>query len=78
MAHKKSSLTLSQACEGMIHYKTAAGKSPHTISDYRNSFKKLKEYFAKNPRLADITRADLFELYNERSCRNITPGPVMA
>ncbi|MCK5647144.1 MAG: hypothetical protein KAH97_10205 [Anaerolineales bacterium] len=34
-------LTLSQACEGMIRYKTAIGRSRHTIADYRVSFKKL-------------------------------------
>ena len=63
MASKSTSLTLSQACEGMLHYKTATGKSPHTISDYRNTFNKLKEYFAKTPKLAAITRADLVAFF---------------
>jgi site-specific recombinase XerD len=38
MVHK---FTFSQACEGMIRYKMATGRSPHTITDYRISFKKL-------------------------------------
>jgi integrase len=58
-----SKLTLKQACEGMIHYKTAAGKSPHTILDYRNTFKKLLLYFPKNPPLASLTRADLIAFF---------------
>jgi hypothetical protein len=39
-----NTLTLSQACEGMLRYKAATGKSPHTIIDYRSSFKKLQLY----------------------------------
>ena len=50
-----SNLTLMQACEGMIHYKTAAGKSPHTILDYRNTFKKLALHFPNNPRLTAVS-----------------------
>ena len=34
-------LSLSQACEGFIHYKKATGKSPHTILDYQTALKKL-------------------------------------
>ena len=41
----KKSITLSQACEGMIHYKQATGKSENTIADYRVTFKKLFLYF---------------------------------
>ena len=58
-----SNLTLKQACEGMIHYKTAAGRSPHTILDYRNTFKKLLLYFPKNPPLVAVTRADLIAFF---------------
>ena len=36
----KKSITLSQACEGMIRYKQATGKSENTISDYHVTFKK--------------------------------------
>ena len=36
----KKSITLSQACEGMICYKQATGKSENTISDYHVTFKK--------------------------------------
>ena len=38
MAHK---ITLVQAREGLLRTKTAAGLSPHTIADYKNTFKKL-------------------------------------
>jgi len=33
-------ITLSQACEGMIRYKIAMGKSTNTILDYRNTLKR--------------------------------------
>ncbi len=35
-----SKLELSQAVEGLLFYKTATGKSPCTIADYRTGFKK--------------------------------------
>jgi hypothetical protein len=38
-------IKLSQACEGMIRYKQATGKSDHTIADYRVTFKKLLLFF---------------------------------
>lgn len=38
---KKNSLTLSQACEGLIRYKSAIGLSRHTIRNYRTAFAKL-------------------------------------
>ena len=41
MVKKKSSITLSQACEGMLLNKQAEGRSVHTINDYRNTFHKL-------------------------------------
>ena len=41
-------LTLSKACEGLLLYKTAGGKSPHTIRNYRNSFRKLKLFFPRS------------------------------
>src|SRR5574337_1098382 len=56
-------LTLSQACEGMIHYKQAAGVSPNTIADYRVSFKKLGLFFEQDPEFASITRAQLIAFF---------------
>lgn len=56
-------LTLSQACEAMIRYKIAAGKSIHTISDYRNSFKKLALFFPDNPIFTSITRSQLIDFF---------------
>ena len=31
-------ITLKQACEGLIYYKSAVGLSPRTISDYKVTF----------------------------------------
>jgi len=56
MVHK---LTLSQAYEGMIRYKMATGRSPHTIADYRISFKKLLLFFDVNPPISSITREQM-------------------
>jgi site-specific recombinase XerD len=52
-------LSLSQACEGLILFKTASGRSHHTIRNYRNAFKKLKIYFSDDPPFAAISRAQL-------------------
>jgi hypothetical protein len=58
-----NTLKLSQACEGMLRYKAATGKSPHTIVDYRSSFKKLQLYFSSDPPFASITRAQLIAFF---------------
>jgi hypothetical protein len=52
-------LSLSQACEGFIHYKKATGRSPHTILDYQTTLKKLRVFFKDNPPLAFLTREKL-------------------
>jgi len=56
-------IKLSQACEGMIRYKQATGKSDGTINDYRVTFKKLCLYFKDDPPFAEITRAALIEFF---------------
>jgi hypothetical protein len=56
-------IKLSQACEGMIRYKQAAGKSDATIYDYRVTFKKLALYFKEDPPFADITRGQMIEFF---------------
>jgi integrase/recombinase XerD len=56
-------LSLSQACEGMIRYKMATGKSKHTISDYRSSFKKLFLFFPDDPQFTSISRQMLIEFF---------------
>ncbi len=56
-------ITLSQACEGMIRYKQASGKSDHTISDYRVTFKKLFFHFPDDPPIATLTRAQMVEFF---------------
>jgi hypothetical protein len=58
-----NTLKLSQACEGMLRYKAATSKSPHTIVDYRSSFKKLQLYFASDSLFASITRAQLIAFF---------------
>ncbi len=56
MAHK---ITLAQACDGLIRYKTAVGLSPHTISDYKTTFKKLFLFFDSKMFFEDINRKEL-------------------
>jgi len=56
-------LSLSQACEGFIHYKKATGKSPHTILDYQSTYRKLRGYFKDNPSLASLTREKLVAFF---------------
>jgi len=52
-------LALSLACEGLLRYKTASGMSPHTIEDYRSSFKKRLVFFKDDPPIGSITRDQL-------------------
>jgi len=63
MVKKKSSITLSQACEGMILYRQAEGKSENTIIDYRNSFRKLALFFDSDPLIDTIAKSDLVKFF---------------
>lgn len=54
----RSTLTLAQAFDGFIYYKTATGKSPHTISDYRITRNKVLAYFATDSSFTSISRAE--------------------
>lgn len=63
MVQKKISITLSQACEGMLLNKQAEGRSVHTIDDYRNSFQKLALFFSSDPPIDAITRSDLVKFF---------------
>ena len=63
MVQKKISITLSQACEGMLLNKQAEGRSVHTINDYRNSFQKLALFFSSDPPIDTITRSDLVKFF---------------
>jgi len=60
MVHK---ITLKQACHGLIHYKTAVGLSPHTISDYKTTFKKLFLFFEEETLLKDISRKEMVQFF---------------
>jgi integrase/recombinase XerD len=64
MSSKTKNLSLSQCIEGALFYKRASGKSPATISDYRNCFNKLLLYFTDDPPLSPITRAQLIEFFD--------------
>ena len=55
------SLTLSQAIEGMLFYKRAAGKSPNTTESYRFLLNKL--YFKDDPSFVSITRDQLIQFF---------------
>jgi integrase/recombinase XerD len=56
-------LKLSQAVEGLLFYKTATGKSPCTIADYRTGFQKLLLYFDTDPLIASITHDQLVAFF---------------
>ena len=69
----KKSITLSQACDGVVRYKSATGLSPNTIRNYRTTFAKLKAYFeshperseaeSQDPAFASITRDQLIDFF---------------
>lgn len=63
MVQKKISITLSQACEGMLLNKQAEGRSVHAINDYRNSCQKLALFFSSDPAIDTITRSDLVKFF---------------
>ena len=63
MVQKKSSITISQAFEGMILNKQAEGRSVNTINDYRNSFKKLALFFNSDPAIDTISKSDLVKFF---------------
>jgi integrase/recombinase XerD len=68
--------TLSQAFNGMILEKRAAGLSPHTIADYFNTLKKLQNYFEDDPPFTSITRADLVRFFAWLDDCEVTPGGI--
>ncbi len=57
------SITLSQAIDGMLFYKRAAGKSPNTIDSYRFLLDKLKLFFKDDPPFASINRDQLIQFF---------------
>lgn len=56
-------LTLSQAFQGMILEKQAAGLSAHTISDYRNTLAKAQLFFPNDPPFTSLTRERLVKFF---------------
>ena len=63
MATKTPQIKLSQALIGFINHQTAAGLSDHTLAEYRYNFKKLEQFFPKNPAIGAITRSDLVSFF---------------
>lgn len=53
------SIPLSTAIEGFFRYMRAVGRSPHTISDYSYTFKKLTRYFPDDPAIGSLTKDKL-------------------
>ena len=56
-------ITLAQACKGVVQYLTAVGLSPHTISDYKTTFKKLFLFFDSKMLNRDINRKELVDFF---------------
>ena len=54
----KRSITLSQACDGLVRYKSATGMSPNTIRNYRTTFAKLQAGFS----IADPNDAGMLDI----------------
>lgn len=55
----KKRITLSQACDGLVRPKIAAGRSEYTVCNYRTSFAKFQDYFGADPQFDAITRDQL-------------------
>lgn len=73
------SISLAQACDGMILAKQAAGRSPNTINNYLHAFAKLRLFLSPsgNPQFASITRAQLVAFFSWLETDHITePGGV--
>ena len=64
MERKNTTLALSAVCAGFVHYKTATGKSEHTIADYLVTCKKVKLFFPNDPPFAKITRNHWIEFFS--------------
>ncbi len=60
---RSNDLTLSQAFNGFVYYKTATGRSEHTISDYKVTQKKVLIYFHTDPVFAALTRDDWIDFF---------------
>jgi integrase/recombinase XerD len=56
-------ITLQQAFQGFVFYKQAIGLSPHTISDYHNTYKKLVMFIPETIEFEKITHDTLIEFF---------------
>jgi len=71
-------ITLSQAIDGFFLEKRAEQKSPHTISDYRNSLRKLTTYLDGDPLLNQITTHQITEFIELLGRRVVAPAGIAA
>lgn len=60
-------LTLSQAIEGYFIAAHARRLSPHTLSDYDNTFRRLEQFLGRDPPLGDLTAADVRAFLNSQN-----------
>ena len=60
---KKSAITLAQACDGLVRYKSAVGMSPNTVRNYRVTFAKLQAFVKDDPPFPAITRDQLISFF---------------
>jgi site-specific recombinase XerD len=47
----------------LVRYKTVVGLSPHTIADYKNTFKKLFLFFRDEIQLEDVIRKEMVDFF---------------
>jgi integrase/recombinase XerD len=69
-------LTLSQAIEQYNRYLRATGKSPRTIADYNNSYRKLRAFFDHDPPIAALGIDDLEAFFVELQTQEVAPAGV--
>ena len=56
MAPKSNALRLSEVFSSFIRAKEIAGMSPHTLTEYRQTYKKLVAHFQEDPTFSSLDR----------------------
>lgn len=72
----KLQLTLSQACDGFFLEKRAQHRSPHTLADYANAFRRLRLFLQADPLVTVITAEQISTFLRELGERPQTFGGV--
>ena len=74
---KHVSITLSQAVDGFNLARRAEQLSPHTLSDYNTSYRKLQRWFRElDPRLDELTVDDIREFLDGMGRMTVQPDGV--